>query len=1578
MAGASSPPSKAPAEPHTPDTEASKAECVCVAVHVRPLVESELAEGCEHALTVTPGLPQVGHGAHRFTYDHVFGGDMGRPAWELYGACVAPLVEGLFSGYNATVFAYGQTGSGKTFTMGSSGFGARPEEARGVIPRAMEDLFGHVTQRPAMHCTVRVGFVEIHNEEIRDLLTAAVGGGGAGGGAGIKIREVPGQGVCLAGAAEVEVTSREELAAVLEAGSVLRATAATGMNRRSSRSHAIFTVTVEQRRMEEGEDGAGGPRRCSTASQEDTHGGGRSGDEAEDDAAGEAPQAAASGEDEGGAGSYLCAKLHLVDLAGSERLKRTGATGARLQEGIDINKGLSELGNVISALSEGKPHVPYRNSKLTRMLQDSLGGNSRTLMVACVSPADINLEESMNTLRYASRARNIRNRPVVNRDPVAAQLAHLRQQLGMARAEAARLKQRLAVYESGAGSSHQLDHDLHSMLSRDEALGAAMVDAGRRLRAAELEVDKLQAERDELASEVRAASLAVLRAGEEREALARALATADPTAAATLAAQPVPGPSAALLARVAELEEELASLRRSGGGGAASGAGTPLRSPAPADALLSSGSRLRSRRFSLGAGDAASPAPTAAPREEDDEEARAHAAAHAREVADVERQLGALQLSLEAKERAALALAGHAALRDALSSQLAGLAAERDGLARERAVLLAELERLAHAGEEERARLADDYRRRLAALDRQLAALRQKERRVRELERLKARAEETCARLERDIAGIKTAKAALQRRGEAAAREHLEWQRAREREVATLRKEGRAAAASLHRLQALSAKQQAVLRRKTEEAEAARRRLKEMEERRVRALTPRERPGGTPPLSEGPCPAWWTPPPPASDNAGPDPPCQPHALAPLLRDERARRAWVERELEACCAAGDLQRVLEGELVQRSAAARRLREVEAALAARRNPAWWPASLAAAAGAGPSEAELLAERRALAGRRDAHGRAIAEAQLALYAARRAEEERGAGAADARRWAGVRSAGEARVLLRSVFRAAAAARAAAAEAAAEAVEAGEEVELLRLKLEAAEQDKMEAHRLAAEAEAAPAAAVVGEAAGDGGREFAAVGRPGVAEGTGRGAAGRDVRREEAGAEEGDLGGGRRAAGGGDATLWRAGGVPSPPAPGDPWSGTTASSAQPPHLAGATRPPLDDTDAAAAALLAQLEACIGPGSGVDAACRGGDEGEGACVVERDAAVRRGPAPLRLPRRASSPAMSAAGTPGSHALAGPASPDVPCWEGRCDDDDDDESPSSSSSEEDDDARDRAYTPSQATPAPAARRRRRGRGRSLERGSTRVGGHATGRASLSHEAPLLAWLNAWLAQQGRPTLARLTVPVLRAFLDGTAAGEEGVVIRGRRKSALLAQLQAWLGSRAAGLRPPALPAEAVGGACTPPGSNGTPLGAADQPTPEAGLGPLQRLEPPERGPPPVARAEASPAAEYLQQSEEARARTAALKAAIEEQLRKPTLSQLQAMAASPLRASNGAAPPAPHHSPARSLDGENRGAEAGGQPRPPHGAKRASEGARAGDDAPREGSPAKAPGSAPGTARVFLPTTSPVRRRAWI
>ena len=261
-------------------------------------------------------------------------------------------------------------------------------------------------------------------EDIRDLLVVN------GSQQSVHIREVLGGGVCLAGATEKEVPSKDEMAAILEQGTLLRATATTGMNKRSSRSHAIFTITVEQRRQ------------LPAAQARQT------GESDEDNDENEATSQASG--DEEIVDDYLCAKMHLVDLAGSERVKRTKAEGQRLQEGININKGLLALGNVICALSESKPHVPYRDSKLTRMLQDSLGGNSRTCMIACVSPADINYEETLNTLRYANRARNIRNKPVVNRDPNAAQISQLRQQLSAARAEIGSLKRRL----TGRDDSH--------------------------------------------------------------------------------------------------------------------------------------------------------------------------------------------------------------------------------------------------------------------------------------------------------------------------------------------------------------------------------------------------------------------------------------------------------------------------------------------------------------------------------------------------------------------------------------------------------------------------------------------------------------------------------------------------------------------------------------------------------------------------------------------------------------------------------------------------------------------------------------------------------------------------------------------------------------------------------------------------------------------------------------------------------------------------------------------------------------------------------------------------------------------
>jgi hypothetical protein len=235
----------------------------------------------------------------------------------------------------------------------------------------------------------------------------------------VTIRELP-AGVTLEGAVEREVKSRAEMMAVLEQGTLSRATASTNMNNRSSRSHAVFTIIFEQRKQMPCSPVAQTP----TTPAEDSESDAQSTEEADD---------------------YLIAKMHLVDLAGSERAKRTGAEGARFKEGISINQGLFALGKVISALVDNQKHVPYRDSKLTRLLQDSLGGNSHTAMIACISPADINLEETLNTLKYADRARHIKNKPVVNRDPVSAQIAQYRHQIVQLRAENQQLKRMLGV-----------------------------------------------------------------------------------------------------------------------------------------------------------------------------------------------------------------------------------------------------------------------------------------------------------------------------------------------------------------------------------------------------------------------------------------------------------------------------------------------------------------------------------------------------------------------------------------------------------------------------------------------------------------------------------------------------------------------------------------------------------------------------------------------------------------------------------------------------------------------------------------------------------------------------------------------------------------------------------------------------------------------------------------------------------------------------------------------------------------------------------------------------------------------------
>ncbi|KAJ6931870.1 kinesin-like protein KIN-4C [Populus alba x Populus x berolinensis] len=385
-------------------------ECVRVAVNIRPLITPELLIGCTDIITVVPGEPQVQIGSHSFTYDYVYG-STASPSLEIFNDCVAPLVEALLNGYNATVLAYGQTGSGKTYTMGTnySGEGSNI----GIIPKVMDSIFKRVeAANESSEFLIRVSFIEIFKEEVFDLLdpnSAAFSKGEWVNAAKpavpsrvpIQIRETANGGITLAGVTEAEVRNKEEMASYLSRGSLSRATGSTNMNSQSSRSHAIFTITMEQKKISS----------CPIGVNNDDIG---------DD--------------------ILCAKLHLVDLAGSERAKRTGADGMRFKEGIHINKGLLALGNVISALGDEKKkkeggHVPYRDSKLTRLLQDSLGGNSKTVMIACVSPADTNAEETLNTLKYANRARNIQNKAVVNRDPMAAQMQQMRGQIEQLQAE---------------------------------------------------------------------------------------------------------------------------------------------------------------------------------------------------------------------------------------------------------------------------------------------------------------------------------------------------------------------------------------------------------------------------------------------------------------------------------------------------------------------------------------------------------------------------------------------------------------------------------------------------------------------------------------------------------------------------------------------------------------------------------------------------------------------------------------------------------------------------------------------------------------------------------------------------------------------------------------------------------------------------------------------------------------------------------------------------------------------------------------------------------------------------------------
>ncbi|KAM4618967.1 kinesin-like protein KIF21A isoform 2-T2 [Polymixia lowei] len=394
---------------------------VRVALRIRPQLAREKIEGCHICTYVMPGEPQVILGKDKaFTYDYMF--DMDSQQEAIYANCTEKLIEGCFEGYNATIFAYGQASSGKTYTMGTGFDVSIGEDELGIIPRAVHHLFRGIEERrqaaqdqgrPVPEFKINAQFLELYNEEVLDLFDSTREMKQK---SHIKIHEDASGGIYTVGVTTRTVSSEAEMMQCLKLGALSRTTASTQMNVQSSRSHAIFTIHLCQVRV------------CASDNQDE-----------------EADNRVSNGNSEMDEFETLTAKFHFVDLAGSERLKRTGATGDRAKEGISINCGLLALGNVISALgdrSKRTSHVPYRDSKLTRLLQDSLGGNSQTVMIACISPSDRDFMETLNTLKYANRARNIKNKVVVNQDKASQQISALR-------TEIARLQIELMEYKTG-------------------------------------------------------------------------------------------------------------------------------------------------------------------------------------------------------------------------------------------------------------------------------------------------------------------------------------------------------------------------------------------------------------------------------------------------------------------------------------------------------------------------------------------------------------------------------------------------------------------------------------------------------------------------------------------------------------------------------------------------------------------------------------------------------------------------------------------------------------------------------------------------------------------------------------------------------------------------------------------------------------------------------------------------------------------------------------------------------------------------------------------------------------------------
>ncbi|RQM10076.1 hypothetical protein B5M09_002232, partial [Aphanomyces astaci] len=373
----------------------NRSESVKVVVRIRPLSTKEKQDGRTYIVFSKPEEGEISlnnpesddrEPPKKFTFDASFGHDSEQ--MDVYQHAARDIVDSVVDGFNGTIFAYGQTGAGKSHTM--EGYND-PPELRGIIPNSFKHIFDKIGSIPKTQFMVYASYLEIYNEEIRDLLAADPQNR-------LELKENMDTGIYVKDLISRQVTGVAEIDAVMQHGKKNRSVGATLMNQTSSRSHSMFIITVETATT--GVDGK----------------------------------------------DHICVgKLNLVDLAGSERQAKTGATGDRMKEATKINLSLSALGNVISALVDGKSqHIPYRDSKLTRLLQDSLGGNAKTVMIANCGPADYNYNETLSTLRYANRAKNIKNKPKINEDPKDAKIREFQDKIK-------ELREALAAQEKGMG-----------------------------------------------------------------------------------------------------------------------------------------------------------------------------------------------------------------------------------------------------------------------------------------------------------------------------------------------------------------------------------------------------------------------------------------------------------------------------------------------------------------------------------------------------------------------------------------------------------------------------------------------------------------------------------------------------------------------------------------------------------------------------------------------------------------------------------------------------------------------------------------------------------------------------------------------------------------------------------------------------------------------------------------------------------------------------------------------------------------------------------------------------------------------